>query len=389
MIRQVGRVVPLVLAALFVVSQVQGQEQYFSAGAKVNVLPWYNFYKVDEFGKPIPPTVPAGSVTNPGGVPMAYIQTWVSWSAYGAGSQSRNPWYGLDGAHNHTQVGYYPSASPNNRGYFDIALPATITINEISALFSHGPEKYIVWYSTTGFDNMKVLVAEKTGGTDLVDTFAPKAVQYLRFEYIGTGSQHIIMREIKAFAAHPETIKLSAGFNILDDPVINSIPVTDYSANFSGASSVFNHNPLSMLNPLGSAGYFVKELGCDEGVSLIGASYGFYEDQRWYDLKIYVASEKPGPDNDAVWTLVAWIDRDTGPAGAVKFGEYEEDELGNITFVGFKATENVKFIKVEGTFNQGTCALIHFGLYAAPEPATMSLLALGGLALLRRRRGIA
>ena len=361
------------MAAAFL---LPAQADNFSAGAKVNVLQWYDFFGVKE------PAPPPGFTARPSDPPPSYIRTWVDWRFYTDGGPSRSVWGAIDGGQNHTQINHH-SVSANNYGCLDLVLPETISINQIFTEFAQMPVTYTLWYSTTGFDNMQKLTPTQAYGTNTskTDTFASTPVKYLRLEYTGTDpDRYVIIREIRAFAADPTSIGLNAGFNIMNDPVVNSIPVDrsnplHFGGDWQGDDPnwVFNTESYQYLRGAGSSGerFFVKELGVS--MPLSGASFGFYEDQSWNDLTIWVTADKTVTD-DTVWVLAGSTNGPTGLYGSIKF-----DAVVN--------TMDVQFIKVVSS-GTNTGALCHLGLYGVsiPEPATMSLLVLGGMAMLRRRK---
>ncbi|MCL2701453.1 MAG: PEP-CTERM sorting domain-containing protein [Phycisphaerae bacterium] len=115
--------------------------------------------------------------------------------------------------------------------------------------------------------------------------------------------------------------------------------------------------------------YFIKDLG--DSYNLVGFTYAFWPGQGWSGLTVEVT-------NDADWATANWTQVCVYPA--------TEKMIDSDTF-WFDSLAAARYIRVTTT-ETNILQMNSMTLYGTdiPEPATMSLLALGGLAMLRRRK---
>ena len=319
------------------------------------------------------------------------LQTQADWTGY-VGGISYPASRAIDGACNWAQInGNNPGTS--NRGYLDITLSSKVSISSIYTNFmnNHLPVKYQLYYSTTGFDKMKPLLpdykAPASGGVQ-TDVFSAVSAKYLRLEYVGTVTPYILVGEIKAYASDPSSLG-RAGYNILSDPAIGGVQIPNNSLYRSSGwhddpNQAVDLSDTSYLRSNGTAGeqFFVKPLG--ESCRLIGAAYGFYASdstQQWGNGMTIKVTNDFTISEDTEWITVYTTAAALTDSGTMLF----VDKDGKV----FEEGIDVRFIRVstEGSTAGGALCELEFFIYAppVPEPATMTLLALGGLALLRRR----
>ena len=133
---------------------------------------------------------------------------------------------------------------------------------------------------------------------------------------------------------------------------------------------LFDMDPTTYLgtpNGTGDESFFIKDLGAS--YRLTGAAYAFHKSEKWASgFTIEVT-------NDKDWETATWITLDlvgdtTASAGTLLFDPTD-----------------ARYIRVSTTENRWQWMdSLEFYAVPVPEPMTMSLLALGGLAVLRRRR---
>jgi len=281
----------------------------------------------------------------------------------------------------------------DNWGNMDITLPAPTSISSVYTAFGanggHFPAEYRVVYSTTpDFANPIELVLFTTVSSSgmQTDAFAPTTVQYLRVEFRGSlASQYVIIREIEAYASDPTVIRYTDGYNILADSAIAAYPVLYDSLNRSSGwldnpNNAVDQNSNTYLRSLGdsrAAGeqFFVKQLG--DSYSLGGFAYAYYPEQSWGAGMVIQMTNEQEITEFTQWITVYENDGVMSGSGASVFEKYAD---------GIDA----RFIRIstpDGTKAGGALSELEFfaPVVIVPEPATMTLLALGGVAFLRRR----
>jgi len=321
------------------------------------------------------------------------LQSQAQWSNY-VGHIGAPASLAIDSACSWAQINGGDGAS--NYGCFDVTLDKPVSISSIYTDFmnNHLPVQYQLWVSTTGFENMTPLFTAPKAPDDSgkqTDTFVPVTAQYLRMEYVGTVTQYLLLGEFKAFASDPASVS-HAGYNVLADPAIGGVRLDRYDPLYCSGGWLFDPNNavdqddrsyLRTVEGSGAEGeqFFVKPLG--QSVRLIGGTYGFYlpdSSQQWgAGMTIQVTNDATITANTqwiTVWSTSSAI---TG-SGSFFF----EDDQGDRLADGIDA----RFIRVSTTDGvQAAGALCELEFFTpVPEPATMGLLALGGLALLRRRK---
>jgi len=322
----------------------------FSPGSKVNVLRQYDLTDMS-------------------------LLTTVNWTV-SPGTSLGTPYAPIDGGHTLTQnAGSTDWAQ--NWGYIDITLPAAVSISSIyTAFHDHPPAQFRVLGSATGFtfnNTTDVLVDWTAGSGRLSKTYdltSNTTVQYLRLEYSGTlVSQYFQLSEIMAFAANPTAIGLADGYNIMANKL--STPIVAKSGwQDAEPNNVFNTDSFGYLRPLNgdNTSYFIKDLG--EVITLCAGSYSFFHGQGWDNTTIQVTTKDWETATDADWKTIFLADAVSG---------------GHVFQF---APIDARYIRVthNGAATGALTSLEFFAAPPVPEPVTLSLLTLGGLTMLRRRK---
>ena len=265
------------------------------------------------------------------------------------------------------------------------------------------PESFSVYYSATGLedDDWTPLVMEATphtpkdgGGINHQDLWTltfpggadGTAVKYLKIvQEPGATDKYIRMSNIQLFAAANNTFDdAKDGFNYFAN-VANRPPTYVNQPGMYGdevrfmceaPNNVFDNSPITgYVRPYAPGeNWYVVPLG--ELKALWGINMGFYDNWNYCYIDISAADEMPIANPLAEgYDAGAWTTIHANPnAQHTQFLYFGEDGV------------EAQWVRVRFA---GGNALTEMELYVAavPEPATMTLLALGGLALLRRRAG--
>jgi len=255
------------------------------------------------------------------------------------------------------------------------------------------------WSDLTGWREGNT---ENAGGRTIT-TAINGSYQYLQFEYIGipvhsqnadagTERDLFYLREIVATPMAGSQIETTSGYTLT--PVIYTAslqpgadPLIAAHNGVSGNSSlgwkdppgnVTNGNPLSFLRPSDhNDGWFVLSL--NDLHRLAGFAVGTYN-SAWNDILIQYTDEDIFAEDwdDSNWKFA--YEQKTALTSTFGMRFFFDEETGEST------TIDARYLRISTTKGNGT--VCDFELYAVPipEPMTMSLLALGGLALLRRRK---
>ena len=205
-------------------------------------------------------------------------------------------------------------------------------------------------------------------------SFAAMDVKYIEYTIYGSiGAQgHLTTAEISAFVAAVEGAKgvpqHEDGYNIL----MGKTPIS--SKNFADITRSTNGNATEYARLVGASADNMGELVYDIGYDawLTGIQVSMWA--GWDHLQVYVTTDDP-TGSVCQWTPI----RDATQSLALTAGDDGKFLFDDPT--------QVRYIKIEGYAGALNGHVVELMAFATiPEPATMSLLALGGLALLRRKR---
>jgi len=237
------------------------------------------------------------------------------------------------------------------------------------------PLTYDIRVSDTGFGSMNEVVAGETAGWQNWYDFTPQPVQYIEVTWHGAvqyGSRdksYVGLQEIMAFA-HADTqgpLTNDMGFNVYGSVTPT---ITDTSSGDGGwadsLSRFFDQSVNSYLrgnkNAAEDDAQFVVDYGETLTASVISAA-GF-DGQKWGEgMKIEVSAD------DASYSTVF----DGTPSGGML----------DIPLAG--SERNFRYVRVTNVNSNGD-AMVELEVHTIPEPATMTLLAVGLAAIARRRR---
>ncbi|MCL2700659.1 MAG: PEP-CTERM sorting domain-containing protein [Phycisphaerae bacterium] len=260
---------------------------------------------------------------------------------------------------------------------------------------NYHPDSFSIYYSTTGLDDdwTPLVLNETSQMTSHQDKWVfmlpggddGTAIKYLKIvQEPSSVDNHIRMDSIYLFAAANNTFDdQKDGFNIM----VNAVNRPTYAGSDNGVTFVsenptiaFNNSRNGWVRAYGAEGqadglaWFVVPLG--EVKELWGINMGFLDGWGCCYIDVSTADEMPiasaltdGYDADA-WTSI-----------------YANPAAQSTQFIWLNEGDGVEAKWIRVRFAGGN-AMSEMELYvsAIPEPATMSLLALGGLALLRRRK---
>ena len=265
---------------------------------------------------------------------------------------------------------------------------------------SYHPDSFSIYYSTTGDDWTAIVENEASQMTshqdrwvyDLPGGAAGTAIKFLKIvQEPSSVDNYIRMDRVQLFAAANNTFDdQKDGFNYFANPSSRYTYVsTDNGVKYQllgDPNQAFDGDLGSHFKPVtGALNWLVIPLG--EVKSLWGINLGFYDGQAWDEYAIYVscADDMPvaNPAADGFNLAADWT-----PA-------YDNVGRKGTEFIGLRDKNgdlgmDAKWVYIQFKGVDGTGAMVEIETYVSavvpiPEPATMSLLALGGLALLRRR----
>lgn len=301
-------------------------------------------------------------------------------------SAQRNPMPLVDAGYSGTQVD-----GSSARWDFELALDQARAASKLIVDYSgYHPDNFSVYYRAADGDPWTPLIVNETSQQTthqdhwewtLPGGASGTPVKTVRFvQDPSTIDNYIRMNEIKLIAAANSTLDdVTAGYNLLANrSALGTItPAMIHSEN--PAAGLDNDPMTGWIRPYGSPppSWFVIPLA--QAYEIWGVSLGFYD--NWGNCYISTSNDLTMPDpttNGADPTLPP-----TGWTAA-----YANNSTQGPAFIKLAAARDARWIRVQ--FNGGN-ALSELQLFAAapyvPEPATLGLLALGALGVLRRRRG--
>jgi len=322
----------------------------------------------------------------------------------------------IDGGANHAQ---YDFAGGSNYATNEVSLRMTLAdAQSIGSLAYYTLEKsnlYRVWAFNDPADmnTWTLLTVNPATGGWLDGTAAPTvsgfyeytvnvagadAYKYVQIDFCGMPNNYIRVAEAIARPKSDAEIGLTSGYNLLSfrlDPAnpdaggIGSVPAGSLYRNGwrygnDDPNKAVDGNPLTYLvqeDPNSTAtlpNHFALPL--NDLYALAGFSASMYPSQSWSGIA-FLYTDDEEIDEDTKWkTAYTTWDPDTETWGAF-----------NTSIITFDEPVLARYIRVEAPLRTGNGALCEIELFAVPippaipEPVTLALLAMGGLAMLRRR----
>jgi hypothetical protein len=271
---------------------------------------------------------------------------------------SANPRYSFDG-------GYTAWANVNPGDKIRYALPQAVTVDKfymyMGAYGGHPMEDFTIRYSAT-IDwtnaNWNTLASSFTpsGAVTTASYTADIPDASVRYIELTVGSNCVAYNQMGEFMAiAPASATLDRGYNIMADPYANQ--------SFHVGGNVWSPALVPENAALTAAdGYWQVNFGSPKSFDVITLSW--YQDQGNNNIKIYVSNDGVN-FGSPIWTA----------ANGTSFKE--------ATF----ALQTAQYIRITADYAGGGAMNDVHVFQSIPEPATLALLGLGGLALIRRRRG--
>ena len=323
-----------------------------------------------------------------------------AWVTLGAATSA------IDGGAIHAQYDFSTSSDyATNAVSLRLALAGQQDISTLTQVMMDTPTSYRVWaFNDPGAPETWTLLTGSTenpggwqAGTSTINTNVNGEFQYVQIDYVGMQNWYIRVHEVVARPMANAQIGLFSGYNLMSYRPADGGPgpVPSYEPNstrdplyVSGWRSWTAYNPNAVLDPYDVMSYLVQEtesltgpavdnlnyfvLPLNDLYTLAGFAACMYPDQRWTDLFVWYTDDET-IDEDTEW----------------KLAYQHKGTLGGSPIIAFDKPIQARYVKVEAPHRTdgGNGAMCEFELFATqiPEPATMSLLALGGLAMLRRR----
>jgi hypothetical protein len=333
---------------------------------------------------------------------------WVEQSTYGW-SQYGAP-YAIDGGRFNAQymfnsAGHDPADYANNAVSLRFTMSSPQPIGMLTQDLNPGamPHQYRVKVSNDLAGEWTILTGEGGSindgwvtGTAMPSTYIGAAYTYIQIDYLGTTGANLNIRQVVASPMENAVISTTAGYNLL---ALHNLPggtgmVTEKSGwafradnpnaifgTYNGALIQSNDHGQDWGRPgedrTNVENYFVLPL--NDLYTLVGFATGAEHGQAWTGITIWYTDEDITADDwdEANWKLA--YTRNTSLSSSFDMILFTSGPV-EARYVRVGAPNNPG----QGSENQ----LTGFELYAMnpiPEPATMALLALGGLAMLRRR----
>ena len=319
---------------------------------------------------------------------------WVEDAMTNSGRVEYNAFHAIDAGTYQTQVNYNNQSNSTNAASLRFELATPQAIGTLTQYMGDIPDKYQVW----GFNEIDGTWTNLSGGwragSATITTNVNGTYKYIQLDYVGTPNHYIRVGEVIASPMAGAQIALTDGYNLLAyRPVLEGpggpgpIPTSD-PLYYSGWR--IGHNPNDLVNNQWNNGMLVQEniegnagkenffvLPLNDLYSLIGFATGAYHGQQWSGITIQYTADATISETTQWFT--AYTQSTSIGSASIAF----TNKQGEATPI------DARFIRViTPTLTSGNGALTGFELYATsiPEPATMGLLALGGLALLRRRK---
>ena len=310
--------------------------------------------------------------------------------------------YAIDAGHQQAQVDYGGGGdNALNTASLRISLASPQVIGTLTQYMVDSPTEYRVWATNNPsapvetWNDLTGGWLKSNGGTTLTTTVngasGNTAYQYLQIDYVGTANKYLRVQEVIAAPKADALIDANSGYNLMSLPSSQGGPgpITYYDGWRSNEGNKTNPNSGIDNNfgtyflqgredhqkPLGETNWFILPL--NELYRLVGFSAGFYHGQRWSGITIEYTDEDLSLLGADMVNYTGW---------QVAFEQ--SARLDSATYA-FDEPVQARYIRVSAPLGTYADAMCEFQLFAAPplpEPATMTLLALGGLAMLRRKR---
>ena len=260
----------------------------------------------------------------------------------------------------------------------DIKLDRVYTLSAIKLDFAaYGNAEYEIRVSADGVQWDTLIGRTPVTGARVFATFSPTDVRFIEYQIWGPGElgnlATVYASEFSAYVAASATTNVpqrEEGYNILKGATLIQ---ESHWAPWASASCAVNGEVMDYATPWGSAENMseaVWDLGYTAWLTAVQVS--MYA--GWDSLQISIST-----DNDH-WTELRIPDTEAAKPLALSWGET----------IGLEAPAEARYIKITGYGGGANGHLTELMAFATtkpiPEPATMSLLALGGLAMLRRRK---
>ena len=322
------------------------------------------------------------------------LDTKAEWvNVNNGGSAQYGALYTIDSGHWQSQINYNGLDNSTNAASLRLELATPQAIGTLTQYIVDIPSQYQVW----GFNDVNGVWDNLSDGwqtgSGTIVTEVNDVYKYIQFDYVGTAASHLRVSEVVATPMAGTQIAVTDGYNLFafrpDQGGPGPVPLGNplYVGGWRVGSA---NNPNDLVNNAWNSGMLVQE---NDGVNanvenffvvplndlyrLVGFATGSHHGQGWSGITVQYTADLT-IDEKTVWiTAYSQSTPVDSITAAFTNGEGEATPI------------EARYIRVSApTLTAGNGAMSSFELYATaiPEPMTMSLLALGGLALLRRRK---